>query len=140
MSKSSAQPLALVCALVLALPSGWCCVLPLQAVRTSPSSVSAACCCCHETTDTAQPSCCCCGKSKSPDRPAQPAPLVKACSCSTPLSTPPTSDAPSQPQATTLLVCPGLDVSTTAGVTVEQLEDFSPLSCPLHLFQCVWRC
>src|SRR5579875_2563801 len=140
MSKSLAHPLALVCALVLALPSGWCCLPPLQTVRTTPSSVSAACCCCHETTDAAQPSCCCCGKSNTPDRPAQPTPLVKGCCCSTPLSTAPTSVAPSQPQATALLVCPGLDVSTTAGVTVEQRDDFSPLSCPLHLFQCVWRC
>lgn len=142
MSKSLAQPLVLVCAFVLALPSGWCCLLSLQTVPTTAVSASAACCCCPDTTESSQPNCCCCsGESSRSSPPAQPTPLVKACCCSTPLSTPPASVAPSQPQAMALLTFADASGFTAANNDDHQLDDFSSsLSCPLHLFKCVWRC
>ena len=139
MSKLLVQSLTLVCTFVLALPSCWCCLLPLQSAQASPLPASAACCC-HDSTEPAQSTCSCCGKPNNPASPAQKAPLTKVCCCSTPLSTPPDGVAPSPPDLTAILVIPDAIVSLDEGITVQQLDDFFSLSYPLHLFQCVWRC
>lgn len=138
MSNSLVQPVVLACALALTLPSGWCCLLPLRPVQAAAVQKSAARCC-HNTIEPAQTACCS-GKRSHSGSPAPSAPLVKACCCSILLSLPPASIAPSQPVAIALLVTPDMDGFTAAGMADPQLDDFSPPSCPLHVFQCVWRC
>lgn len=135
MSKSLVQPLIVACAFALTLPSGWCCLLPLQTAQAAAVQEDAPCCC-RDTSESARPACCS-GESSHPEPSI---PIVKACCCSTPLSLPPANVAPNQPEATALLVFSDGASSTATAIADQKLDDFSPLSCSLHLFQCVWRC
>lgn len=132
------KPLMLVYALVLALPSGWCCLLPLQSVQAANEQSKPSCC----SKAAAHPNKSCCSrKTNRPTAPACPSPLVKACCCSTQLTPPPDRVAPDQPEAIANLVLADADFATAGGFFAQRHEvPFPSLSCPLQLLLCVWRC
>src|SRR5689334_5205220 len=57
MSQSLLRPLVLLSAILLAFPSGWCCLLPLPAKQT-PAVQESATCCRHQKAKFSQATCC----------------------------------------------------------------------------------
>jgi hypothetical protein len=131
--------LALVCSVLLALPSGWCCVIGAPCCdkpRPAEKSVAQAPpvrhkCCCHQSTEQ---------KPNDPTPAPKPSPPIKACSCErAPAVTTEVArlaaDLVAAPLATPadFFCCSGIDPS-------ELCRIFDPSPPPLHVTHCVWLC
>jgi len=120
--------LVLTCALLLALPPGWCCATPNPKAADLPAQPTHSCCQ-HE-----QP---------TPNQEPMPAVPVQQCCCEKDLASP---SSPSSPKTTSLdlaisipVVIPDAPAAHVAGVGVLDFAGPSP-SPPLNVLQCVWRC
>ena len=138
MSLFLARSLVVACNLILALPPGWCCLVPVRQVET-PSQPQQSCC----RPTSPSPACTCChprGADHS-NSPAEHVPPIKNCCCSALISMPPSgvdTPRPDLTASTLLLVAdadqPGISTDEAFGGHVF----FSTRS--LQLLHCVWRC
>jgi hypothetical protein len=117
-------------AVLLALPQGWCCFLPLPTPcrEEAPAEVAA---CCHGPD----------GVRHEPMAPTpEPAKPLKACCCQPDALAGPNVEKPQLDLGLVASVsapAPGLAFANTPG----RIDDgFHLLSPPLHLLHCVWLC
>lgn len=127
MSAFVSKFLVLTSAVLLALPSGWCCTTPSQKAPKAPAQAAHSCCRHHE-------------KPLSPDREPVPKQPVQKCCCEKDLATSQNPETPSLylPLSIPVVIAdaPVADLRGGGDATLVPL----PLSSPLHVLQCVWRC
>ena len=121
--------LACVLALSLALPPGWCCVVPAPKAKAAATPASAGASCCHSETKPVS----------SPEKSPAPLPQRKCC-CEFNATTPPQTQEVALDRALSvpftscvagLILIPANAVASTAFVYPTP---------SLQILQCVWRC
>ncbi len=136
--------LVLACGLLLALPPGWCCLLPLcpAAQHAAPVTAPAGPCEPEET-------CCCCGAGARPVPPPAsptPAPIPATCcpGCADRDVTAPDAVKPPvvSPDAAPVAALPAGPHLLSGASSAGPAADLGPLchSTPLHVLHCVWLC